>query len=154
MRSMPSITYRLFAVWSLQMLFTGTAFAATACSQASSAFGDATSAYLKGGAQAFVDRFLHGSAFPVRVSTSDAVSQLKQIEAVHGAVEGWSPISLKELGARSCYLVGILEYANGPAFAGVLYYITKDGPAPVSIRLEGEPDKVFSAPALIDERSR
>jgi hypothetical protein len=100
------------------------------------------------GQQAFVERFVRGSPLAERMAAEGA-EQLRHIEAVLGPIQGFSVISRKSLGARSCYVVGVLEYTNGPAFTGVLYYARPEGSVPISLRLEAEPDEVFTYPVLI-----
>ncbi len=154
MRCTRFATLPLVALWVGLMLVAAPSSAASPCKEASTAFEDAASAYMKSGPQAFIERFLQGSAFAVRMGATEAIAQLQQIEDVHGALQGWSSLSLKELGPRSCYLVASLEYVGGPAFTAVLYYAKKEGAVPISTRLEADPEKIFSVSALIDDRAR
>ena len=137
-------------LWTAMLLLPSASLGGTACTGAATAFADAASVYMKSGPQAFMERFVQGSAFAVREGTVEAVARLQQIEQVHGPLQAWSSISLKDLGPRSCYLVASLEYADGPAFTAVLYYAKKGGTVPISIRLEADPEKIFSLPALIE----
>jgi hypothetical protein len=124
------------------------ASAGSACAAAASTLSDAAAVYVKKGQQAFVERFVRGSPLAERMAAEGA-EQLRHIEAVLGPIQGFSVISRKSLGARSCYVVGVLEYTNGPAFTGVLYYARPEGSVPISLRLEAEPDEVFTYPVLI-----
>jgi hypothetical protein len=74
---------------------------------------------------------------------------LSQIEQFFGSIKSSSVISTKQLGSKACYLVGVLEYANGPAFAVATYYRGERGVGATSMFFKTEPEAVFPSELLI-----
>jgi hypothetical protein len=126
------------------------AWAASACRSAVDSFQTAVQTYVSDGRETFVRRFV--SDGPLAPNASKGVQeQLSAIESALGTIQGASVLSAKELGARNCFVVAVLEYTNGPAYLVSNYYVRSGGIVPTSLRLEGDPDKAFSATALIQK---
>lgn len=58
--------------------------------------------------------------------------------------------SKKQLGEKVCYLVGVLEYANGPAFAVATYYRGSNGVVATSMFFKTEPESVLPGRLLVE----
>ena len=121
----------------------------TVCSKAADSFEKATKTYVKQGAVAFVEQVLKDGPLAEDKRALGQAQTLQQIEQFFGPVQSSSVISTKEIGSRVCYLVGVLEYANGPAFAVVTYYQGAKGVAPTSMFFKTEPETIFSNSLLV-----
>ena len=126
------------------------AFSDSSCRAASASFVDAISHYKKDGRQAFMDRFLRGGPLGEKMATEGS-EHLLNIERVLGPFEDGAVLSAKALGGRACYVIAALEYESGPAFIASTYYTARNGTFPMSLRVEAEPEKMFSTPALISD---
>lgn len=132
-------------------LFTTPLFAGSSCDAASSDFGKAAAVYLKGGRVALVDYLLATGPLSRQAGNAEGARNLQQLEDVHGPLQGLTLLSAKGLGKRTCYVVSVLEYANGPAFMTVMYYGSKDAAVPITLRFDAEPERIYSIPALIND---
>lgn len=129
------------------------AWGASACDIAATMFSEAVAVYKENGKEAFMERFLRDSPLRNKLSV-DGAQHLQTVEKALGPFQGGSVLSSKSLGDRACYVVAVLEFESGPAFTAAMYYSRKEGAVPLSFRMEAEPEKVFSTPALIQSRSR
>ena len=74
---------------------------------------------------------------------------LMQVEQFFGAFQSASILSTRELGSRSCYIIGILEYENGPAFAVANYYRGTKGVGATSMFFKTEPEQILPKEFLV-----
>lgn len=132
------------------VLATSSMAADSGCAVASAEFADAVASYQKNGRTAFIERFLRGGPLADKLAVEGA-QHLLTVERTLGPFQNGSVLSAKRLGERACYVVAVLEYESGPAFLSSMYYSSKSGAVPLSLRVEAEPEKVFSTPALISD---
>jgi hypothetical protein len=124
-------------------------FAQETCSEAEKQFAEATRVYMNKGANSFWERVLKNGPLEGDKRSLSQVQALTQIEQFFGPFQSSSVISRKPLGSRTCYLVGVLEYANGPAFAVATYYRGKNGVGATSMFFKTEPEAVLPSQLLI-----
>jgi hypothetical protein len=125
------------------------ASAESVCEAASASFAEATKVYVKSGGAAFMNRVLRDGPLAEDKRALGQAQSLQQIEQFFGPLQGSAVLSTKELGARVCYLVAVLEYSNGPAFAVVTFYKGSKGVAPTSMFFKTEPEAVLPNTLLI-----
>ena len=123
--------------------------AAGVCDDAAKEFAAATDAYIKDGSNAFMERLLKSGPLEGDKRSLGQLQGITQIEQFFGTIQSSSVISKKQIGARTCYLVGVLEYANGPAFAVTTYYRGTKGVGATSMFFRTEPESVFPNQLLI-----
>ncbi len=128
----------------------GNVFASSVCEMASSEFIKAVEVYKKEGGTAFVKRLLKNGPLENDTRSLSQAQSLGQIEQFFGSVETASILSAKELGSRSCYIIGILEYQNGPAFAVANYYNGVRGIGATSMFFRTEPEKILPKQFLVE----
>lgn len=119
------------------------------CLRATDSFDKATKIYVKQGSAAFMQQLLKDGPLAEDKRALGQAQTLQQIEQFFGPMQGSSVISTKEIGSRVCYLVGVVEYANGPAFAVATYYQGAKGVAPTSMIFKTEPETIFSNSLLV-----
>ena len=126
------------------------AIAANTCEEAAKQFAEATNVYIKEGSAAFMERVLKNGPLEGDKRSLSQVQGLSQIEQFFGPIQSSSVVSKKPLGAKVCYLIGILEYANGPAFAVATYYRGEKGVGATSMFFKTEPEAVFPNELLVE----
>lgn len=131
-------------------LFVSTARAEPVCVAAAATFTEATKVYVKEGNAAFMERLLRDGPLAGDKRALSQAQALQQIEQFFGPIQNSSVISAKELGNRTCYVVAVLEYASGPAFAVATYYQGKKGVGPTSMFFKTEPETVFPNTLLVE----
>lgn len=144
---------RKFLLFS-SLLFTASvslAHAASTCDESSLQFSEAGKTYKLEGGDAFIKRLLQNGPLAEDKRALGQAQGLTQIEQFFGAFQSSSVISTKPLGERTCYLVGVLEYANGPAFMVVTYYRGSKGISTTSMFFKSEPEAIFPNELLIEQ---
>ena len=136
-------------VAALASLITFGVSAESICETASANFANATKVYVKSGGAAFMQRILKDGPLAEDKRALSQAQALQQIEQFFGPLQSSTVLSTKELGPRTCYLVGVLEYANGPAFAVATYYRGDKGVGPTSMFFKTEPETVLPNTLLI-----
>lgn len=139
----------LFSVLAFSLI-SPNAIAGSTCEDAAKQFADATKVYIKEGNAAFMERVLKNGPLEGDKRSLSQVQGLGQIEQYFGPLQSSSVISKKQLGEKVCYLIGILEYANGPAFAVATYYRGSKGIGATSMFFKTEPESVFPNQLLIE----
>ncbi len=81
--------------------------------------------------------------------TMSQAQSLSQVEQFFGSLQTFSVLSTKPLGTKTCYLVGVLEYANGPAFIVVTYFSGNRGITSTSMFFKTEPESLFPSELLM-----
>jgi hypothetical protein len=133
-------------------LISATGQAASICEEAIVQFSAASKAYKSEGGEAFIKRLFKDGPLEEDKRALSQVQSLTQIEQFFGTFQTSSVISTKPLGAKTCYLVGILEYSNGPAFTAVTYYQASKGVTTTSMFFRSEPEALFPIELLIEQR--
>ncbi|MCU7797589.1 MAG: hypothetical protein KZQ75_10700 [Candidatus Thiodiazotropha sp. (ex Myrtea spinifera)] len=123
--------------------------AGNVCEKASNEFDEAVSVYKKQGGSAFMARVLKNGPLEKDTRSLSQAQTLNQIEQFFGPIEGASILSVMELGSKSCYIIGILEYKNGPAFAVANYYSGSMGVGATSMFFQTEPEKILPKQFLV-----
>ena len=124
-------------------------FAESICPDAITAFSAATQIYVKQGNEAFIQYFGKDDPLADDKKTLGQAQGLQQIEQAFGSLQSSTVLSTKELGPRTCYLVGVLEYEKGPAFARITYYRGTKGINATSWFFKTEPETFLPIPLLI-----
>lgn len=124
-------------------------FAKDVCGSAISAFNEAVEVYKKEGGNAFMVRMLKNGPLETDTRSLSQAQVLNQIEQFFGPFETSSILSKKELGSKSCYIIGILEYRDGPAFAVVNYYLGSKGVGATSMFFQTEPEEILPKQFLV-----
>jgi hypothetical protein len=133
------------------LVTTGTSIADATCDEAAKQFSEAIKVYVKDGNTAFMERLLKNGPLEGDKRALSQVQGLGQIEQFFGAIQSSSVVSKKSLGPKVCYLIGILEYANGPAFAVATYYKGSKGVGATSMFFKTEPEAVFPNELLVEK---
>lgn len=126
------------------------ASAESTCSAASASFAEATKVYVEDGSAAFMQQVLKDGPLAEDKRALGQAQALQQIEQFFGPLQSSTVISTKEIGPRTCYLVGVLEYANGPAFAVATFYEGSKGVGATSMFFKTEPETVLPNTLLIN----
>ncbi len=134
----------------LSVLFSATANAADICAEAEKKFKDAVNVYEKEGALAFVEWVLKNDPLEGDKRSLGQFQGLTQIEQYFGSIKSSSVLSKKPLGNKVCYLIGVLEYSDGPAFAAITYYLGEKGVGATSMFFKTEPESVLPKIRLIE----
>ena len=124
-------------------------YAVDVCDGASKEFAAAVEVYVKEGSTAFMKRVLKNGPLERDTRSLSQAQALGQIEQFFGPLKSASVLSTKALGAKSCYIIGILEYENGPAFAVANYYSGSKGIGATSMFFQTEPEKILPKEFLI-----
>ncbi|MFA5494084.1 MAG: hypothetical protein WC247_04845 [Porticoccaceae bacterium] len=119
------------------------------CDKASKEFAAAVEVYKKEGGIAFMKRILKNGPLENDTRSLSQAQSLAQIEQFFGPIETASVLSTKELGEKSCYIIGILEYKNGPAFAVANYYSGSKGVGATSMFFQTEPEQILPKEFLV-----
>lgn len=119
------------------------------CEAASKAFFEAVEVYRNDGGSAFMKRVLKNGPLENDTRSLSQAQALGQIEQFFGPIETASVLSTKELGSKSCYIIGILEYQNGPAFAVANYYSGSKGVGATSMFFQTEPEQILPKEFLV-----
>ncbi len=119
------------------------------CEKASKEFSEAVEVYKKEGGKAFMKRILKNGPLENDTRSLSQAQSLGQIEDFFGPIESASILSTKELGNKSCYIIGILEYRNGPAFAVANYYSGARGVGATSMFFQTEPEQILPKQFLV-----
>ena len=125
------------------------AFANGVCDKASKEFEKAVEVYKKEGGTAFMKRLLKNGPLENDTRSLSQAQALGQIEQFFGPIETASVLSTKELGSKSCYIIGILEYKDGPAFAVANYYSGSKGVGATSMFFQTEPEQILPKQFLV-----
>ena len=133
----------------ISISISGYASATDICADAESQFRDAVKVYKKEGGNAFMKRILKNGPLENDTRSLSQGQVLTQIEQFFGSLETASILSTKKLGSKSCYIIGILEYQNGPAFAVVNYYSGTKGIGATSMFFQTEPEKILPKQFLV-----
>jgi hypothetical protein len=144
------VRFRILALALLASAASRDASADSICEAAASSFANATSVYVKSGGTAFMQEVLKDGPLADDKRALGQAQALQQIEQFFGTVQSSTVISTKALGPRTCYLVGILEYSNGPAFAVATYYKGSKGVGATSMFFKTEPETVLPSTLLIE----
>jgi hypothetical protein len=140
-----------FVVILASSLITTNAVADSTCDDAARQFSEATKVYLNDGSTAFVERLAKSGRLEADKRALGAMAQgFGQAEQALGPIQSSSVVSKKQLGARLCYLIGVLEYSNGPVFVRAMYYRGSKGVAAISMRFNTDPDDVFPKQYLFE----
>ncbi len=131
------------------LLVTFSAHADGVCDKASREFSEAVEVYKKEGGKAFMKRILKNGPLENDTRSLSQAQSLGQIEDFFGPIESASVLSTKELGRKSCYIIGILEYKNGPAFAVANYYSGSKGVGATSMFFQTEPEQILPKQFLV-----
>ena len=132
----------------LLILISSTSFA-NVCDEAVSEFNKAVDVYKSKGGTAFMQRLLKNGPLENDTRSLAQAQSLVQIEQFFGSLETASILSKKELGSKSCYIIGILEYQNGPAFAVANYYKGSKGVGTTSMFFQTEPEAILPKEFLV-----
>ncbi|WNC69926.1 hypothetical protein RI845_07255 [Thalassotalea nanhaiensis] len=124
-------------------------YAGGVCDNASKEFSAAVEVYKKEGGTAFMKRILKNGPLENDTRSLSQAQSLAQIEQFFGPIETASILSTKELGSKSCYIIGILEYENGPAFAVANYYSGSKGVGATSMFFQTEPEQILPKEFLV-----
>jgi hypothetical protein len=119
------------------------------CDKASKEFAAAVEVYKKEDGTAFMQRVLKNGPLENDTRSLSQAQALGQIEQFFGPLASASVLSTKELGAKSCYIIGILEYENGPAFAVANYYSGTKGVGATSMFFRTEPEQILPKEFLV-----
>lgn len=122
------------------------------CNQAKKEFSNAVDVYKKEGSNAFVKRLLKNGPLENDTRSLSQGQNLQQIEAFFGTLESKSVLSTKAIGNKSCYIIGILEYQNGPAFVVANYYHGSKGVGTTSFFFQTEPESILPKEFLVKSR--
>ena len=139
---------KIFFIAALSILSINS-YASSVCSEASKEFAAAVEVYKKDGGTAFMKRFLKNGPLENDTRSLSQAQALGQIEQFFGPLETASVLSTRALGSKSCYIIGILEYENGPAFAVVNYYSGSKGVGATSMFFRTEPEQILPKEFLI-----
>lgn len=139
---------KLLLIGMLSALSAG-AFAGDVCDKASNEFAQAVKVYKKEGSSAFMKRVLKNGPLENDTRSLTQAQALAQIEQYFGPIETASVLSKKALGSKSCYIIGILEYQNGPAFAVANYYSGSKGVGATSMFFKTEPEQILPKQFLV-----
>lgn len=139
---------RMFLIAVLSVLSI-TSYAADVCDGASKEFAAAVEVYKKEGGAAFMKRVLKNGPLEKDTRSLSQAQALGQIEQFFGPLKGSSVLSTKTLGTKSCYIIGVLEYENGPAFAVANYYSGSRGIGATSMFFQTEPEKILPKQFLV-----
>ncbi|WP_111642821.1 hypothetical protein [Marinimicrobium alkaliphilum] len=131
-------------------LLLATPAALAVCDKTEPEFFQAIAVYKENGSQAFIQRILKGGPLENDQRALSQSQSLNQIENFFGKFESGSVLSTKLIGNRTCYLIGVLEYQNGPAFFVATYYQASNGIAATSMFFQTEPEKLLPMNFLID----
>jgi hypothetical protein len=123
--------------------------AASVCDGASNEFAAAVEVYKNEGGSAFMKRVLKNGPLENDTRSLSQAQALGQIEQFFGPLKSASVLSTKALGAKSCYIIGILEYENGPAFAVANYYSGSKGIGATSMFFRTEPEQILPKEFLV-----
>ncbi|WP_395679536.1 hypothetical protein [Dokdonella sp.] len=134
----------------MAMLSIGTARADDVCTEAAKKIADATAVYVEKGAAAFWERVLKDGPLEGDKRSIGQVQALGQIEQFFGQIQSSSILSKKAIGKKDCYVVWMLEYSDGPAFAVANYYQSKKGVVATSMNFKTEPEAVLPTRLLVD----
>ena len=129
-------------------IFSSFAFA-NVCDEAISEFNQAVEVYKKEDGTAFMQRVLKNGPLENDTRSLSQAQSLVQIEQFFGPLVTASILSKKELGSKSCYIIGILEYQNGPAFAVANYYSGARGVGATSLFFQTEPEQILPREFLV-----
>lgn len=124
-------------------------YAASVCDGASKEFAAAVEVYKKEGGTAFMKRVLKNGPLENDTRSLSQAQALGQIEQFFGPLNSASVLSTKALGTKSCYIIGILEYENGPAFAVANYYSGSKGIGATSMFFQTEPEQILPKEFLV-----
>ncbi len=141
---------RAFSIVILASSIAANAMADSTCDDAARQFSESTKVYINEGSTAVMERVLKNGPLEGDKSALSQVQGLLQIEQFFGRIQSSSVVSKKPLGTKVCYLIGILEYANGPAFAVATYYRGSKGVGATSMFFKTEPETVFPSKLLIE----
>ncbi|TRW48699.1 hypothetical protein FM042_06850 [Aliidiomarina halalkaliphila] len=133
---------KLFILIALALVSSST-FAGSICDKANQEFSNAVAAYKKDGATAFMREVIKNGPLENDAQALQQAQVLEQIEQFFGPIETASVLSTRQLGSKSCYIIGILEYENGPAFAVANYYSGSKGVGATSMFFQTEPEQIL-----------
>lgn len=125
------------------------ASASSVCDSASKELVAAVDVYKEEGNQAFMKRLLKNGPLETDARSISQSQSLGQIEQFFGSLEGFSILSTKQLGNKSCYIISVLEYEKGPAFAVTNYYSGVTGTGATSMFFRTEPEAILPQEFLI-----
>jgi len=126
------------------------AAASDICSAAEERMRAAVSTYKKEGSAAFMREVLKNGPLEQDKRALGQDQALNQIEQFFGPIQAYSTLSKKPLGSRTCYLVGIIEYDNGPAFAVATFYRGTKGVGATAMFFRTEPEAVLPKQLLVE----
>lgn len=125
-------------------------FAAGICDGAKMKLQQAVATYKSDNGTAFIKQLLKGGPLENDSNIMERAQILEQIEQFFGQINSISILSAKSLGSKNCYILGILEYENGPAFTAVSFYKnTKGLLAATSMTFNTNPEEMFPIEFLI-----
>lgn len=133
----------------LALLFSNTVLASDICNEAKDQFRKAVDIYKKEGNTAFMSRVLKNGPLEKDTRSLGQAQVLGQIEQFFGHITSASVLSAKALGNKSCYIIVILEYQNGPAFAVANYYKGSNGVGATSMFFKTEPESILPNEFLV-----
>ncbi len=123
--------------------------ASSICQKSKDEFKAAAKIYTNRDGAAFMKRMLKNGPLENDQKSTGQAQSLNQVEQFFGKFQSASILSTKQLGNRSCYLIGILEYENGPAFAVANYYQTEKGVSVTSMFFKTEPEQILPKEFLV-----
>jgi len=132
------------------MVVTQNALAESVCDIAQKNFLASIETYKEKGGEEFLRSIFKDGPLDGDKRSLAQAQGLNQIEQFFGVLEGSSVLSTKQLGAKSCYLIAILEYKNGPAFAVANYYKGAKGAHVTSMFFKTEPEAILPQEFLVN----
>lgn len=133
----------------LSVIFSGSVYATDICVEAETQFQEAVKVYKNEGNTAFMKRVLKDGPLESDTRSLSQAQSLAQIEQFFGPLHSASVLSTKALGAKSCYIICIMEYENGPAFAVANYYKGSKGVGATSMSFKTEPEAILPTEFLV-----
>jgi hypothetical protein len=140
--------YKLFLLY-LAFLFSSPVIAGNVCDDAKIKLQQAVTTYKSEDGATFIKQLLKNGPLENDSNIMDRAQILKQIEQFLGQINSVSILSAKSLGTKSCYILSILEYDKGPAFAAVSFYNGSKGIAATSMSFNTEPEQMFPIEFLV-----
>lgn len=119
------------------------------CSDAAKELDAATKVYQKSGNTEFIKRLLKNGPLEDDKRSLGQGQILSQLEQFYGKFLSASVVSRRQLGDRSCYMIGILEYQNGPAFVVANYYKGTKGIGAVTMSFRTKPEELLPKEFLV-----
>ncbi|MBP6299026.1 MAG: hypothetical protein KA365_01295 [Arenimonas sp.] len=139
-----------FSFFILSLILNNAVQADTVCDQAKVQFQESIEIYKKSGNTEFMKSVLKNGPLEGDTRSLSQSQLLGQIEQFFGRLISASVLSTKTIGIKSCYIIGVLEYENGPAFTVANYYKGAKGVVVTSMTFKTEPELILPAGFLAE----